>query len=180
MSEIVFNISLPLDSDAFLRRECPLCKKQFKISVTPDETKSFIQKEIENYLIENELLEKEEDESPEEAEYWCPYCGETAKAGAWWTEEQLEYIRIFPYNYMAETLNKEFTQRKHQFSRMGNNFFSVKLDFNEMPYKEPWISPEVDDLVLYDLPCCKVKIKLDDKPIHRIYCYKCGFPHSLQ
>lgn len=179
MSEIIFNISLPLDSDEFLRRECPLCKRQYKIAVTPDETKSFIQKEIENYLVENELMEKDDDESSEEVEYWCPYCGETAKASAWWTEEQLEYIKIFSYNYMAETLNKEFTDWKRQFSRMGNGLFSVKLDFKEMPYKEPWISPEVDDMVLYDLPCCMIKIKLEDKPTNRIYCYKCGFLHSL-
>lgn len=178
MSELVFNISLPLDSDGFLRRECPFCKMQFKVSLTEEETKSIIQKEIENYLVENEVIELDEDsKSAEGVEYWCPYCRETAKASDWWTEEQIEYVKIFPYNYMAETLNKQFTDWKRQFSRSGSGLISLKLDFDKMPYKEPWISPEIDDMVLYDLPCCKVKVKLEDRQTNGIYCYKCGFPH---
>ncbi len=179
MSEIVFNISLSLDSDGFLRRECPLCKRQYKIAITPDETKSIIQKEIENYLVENEFQEKDDD-SAEEVEYWCPYCGETATANSWWTEEQLEYIRIFPYNYMAENVNNLFSDWKRKISRMGSGLISLKVDFDKMPHKEPWISPETDDMVLYDLTCCKIKIKLEDKPINMVYCYNCGFPHSLK
>jgi Zn ribbon nucleic-acid-binding protein len=176
MSEIIFNISLPLDSDGFLRRECPLCKRQYKIETSLDERKSIIQKEIEYYLVQNNIVEKQ-DEIDEDIAYRCPYCGETSSANSWWTEEQIEYIHIFPYNYMAETINEQFDDWKRNFSGMGNSLISLKFDYKKMPYKEPWISPEIDDMVIYVLPCCKIRVKLEDKPIDLVYCYKCGFPH---
>lgn len=178
MSEIIFEISLPLDSDGFLRRECPLCNKQFKVEFTEEERKTLVQKEIENYLLQNDMLQRTEDsEVSDEIEYWCPYCGQIAKSNMWWTPEQLEYVQIFPYNYMAEVINKQLKEWKRQFSKAGKGLISIKIDTKEMQYKEPWISPENDDLTVVSLPCCNLKIKIEDDRSGQYYCYKCGFPY---
>ena len=178
MSEIIFEISLPLDSDGFLRRECPLCLRQFKVEFTEEERKTVVQKEIENYLLENDLIQKSEDPNEtDEIEYWCPYCGQSAKSTSWWSQEQLEYVQIFPYNYMADTINRQMKELKRQFSKAGKGLISVKIDTKELPYKEPWISPETDDMTIVDLPCCKFKIKLDDDWREPYNCFKCGFPY---
>jgi hypothetical protein len=64
MSEMSIAMSLPLDKDGFLRRECPHCERQFKWWPTaPSE------------------------DAPEEARntpeaYFCPYCHEPAPLDA--------------------------------------------------------------------------------------------------
>jgi hypothetical protein len=37
MSDMSVSMSLPLDEDGFLRRECPTCERQFRWWHTPDE-----------------------------------------------------------------------------------------------------------------------------------------------
>lgn len=62
------SISVPLDSDGFLRRECPACEQQFKWRASgPD------------------------DEVEHVEQYFCPLCGRPAGLDAWWTREQLEH-----------------------------------------------------------------------------------------
>ena len=67
-------MSLPLDEDGFLRRECPNCERQFKWWYTPPSEAT----------TEQTALEQVE-------AYFCPYCYEPASPNAWWTKEQLEY-----------------------------------------------------------------------------------------
>ena len=58
-------MSLPLDKDSFLRRECPNCERQFKWWPTPPE----------------EEISEETQEAPEA--YFCPYCHEPTSPDAW-------------------------------------------------------------------------------------------------
>ena len=69
--EISIPVSLPLDSDGFLRRECPSCEQQFK------------------------CFSHEDGDPDAEAvdQYFCPLCGTAAGVDAWWTPEQLEYAQ---------------------------------------------------------------------------------------
>ena len=66
--EVTVGMSLPLDSDGFLRRECPTCEREFK------------------------WLHTHEGESapPEDGGYYCPYCGVQAPTNAWLTQAQVE------------------------------------------------------------------------------------------
>jgi DNA-directed RNA polymerase subunit RPC12/RpoP len=65
--EMSFGVTIPLDSDGFLRRECPTCEREFKWRPTP-----------------------EEDAEPAQDDgYFCPYCGVQAPIGAWLTQGQL-------------------------------------------------------------------------------------------
>jgi hypothetical protein len=59
-------LSLPLDDDGFLRRECPHCEREFK------------------------WWPSDESDEPADGGYFCPYCGRQADGDAWWTKAQLE------------------------------------------------------------------------------------------
>ena len=68
--EVSFGMTIPLDSDGFLRRECPTCEREFKWR--PSEA------------------EGEEDVEPADAAgYFCPYCGVQAPVDAWLTQAQV-------------------------------------------------------------------------------------------
>ena len=68
--KVSFGMTIPLDSDGFLRRECPTCEREFKWR--PSEA------------------EAEEDVEPADAAgYFCPYCGVQAPDDAWLTQAQV-------------------------------------------------------------------------------------------
>jgi endogenous inhibitor of DNA gyrase (YacG/DUF329 family) len=64
-------VPIPTDRDGFLRRECPHCKMQFKWHHGPW----------------NEV----DASAPHQSAFYCPLCGKSADAGAWWTTEQCDY-----------------------------------------------------------------------------------------
>src|SRR5690606_31616977 len=182
MSTISFSIGLPLDGDGFLRRECPLCLRQFKIETQEADRQSLIERELEAYLLQEglesrpasaEAIEMDDDE------LWCPYCGQTASRDHWWTQEQRAYIHVFGHNIMAQLINEQFIRpMKRQFSGRRGGLVSIKFEGKEMEYQEPWISPESDDMTIRALPCCGLQIKLDDEWSKPVYCYQCGLLHT--
>ena len=69
--EISIRVTMPLDSDGFLRRECPTCERQFKW-----------------------FGHAEGDSAAEPVDqYFCPLCGAQHGVASWWTREQLDYAR---------------------------------------------------------------------------------------
>ena len=68
--EVSFGMTIPLDSDAFLRRECPTCEREFKWRPSAGE-------------------DEEDAEPVYDGGYFCPYCGVQAPADAWLTKAQL-------------------------------------------------------------------------------------------
>ena len=186
MSDIVIPIQLPIDDDGFLRRECPLCVRQFKVETSSEEQQSWIQNELDAYLLqsgistESEELDTESENEDDVLEFLCPYCGQLANYDHWWTQEQLAYIHVFAHNIMAQIVNEAFKPLKRRSSTQKKGMFSIEFSFEEMSLKNPWISPEINDMSEYKLPCCQAKIKLIDEWQHTFYCYKCGFPHELK
>ena len=67
--KVTLAMTIPLDSDGFLRRECPTCEREFKWR--PSE------------------VEAEEHVEPDDAGYFCPYCGVQAPVDAWLTSAQV-------------------------------------------------------------------------------------------
>jgi hypothetical protein len=178
---VSMKIKLPLDSDSFLRRECPFCKRHFKVMTTEEDRQSLVERELQAYLLQQGIeTETESLETNETSELWCPYCGQEAPSNHWWTQEQCAYINIFAYNIAAQIINKELGRLKRSTSRSQKGLIGIdiKFEFKEMPIKTPWISPETDDMTLHLLPCCESEIKLLDGWRQRYYCYYCGFPHS--
>ncbi len=65
-------MAIPLDSDGFLRRECPTCEREFKwLAARGDE----------------------EGTPAPDGGYCCPYCSIQATPDAWFTPAQLEQAR---------------------------------------------------------------------------------------
>jgi hypothetical protein len=64
-----FRMQIPLDSDGFLRRQCPTCEREFKWRAPPG----------------NEEVDAE---AVGDGGYFCPYCAVQAPADAWFTEAQ--------------------------------------------------------------------------------------------
>lgn len=81
------SVSLPLDVDGFLRRECPTCEQQFKwfdgrTEGVPDD---YVYPDV----------------------HWCPLCGKSAVLDQWWTPAQLEYARDAAAGPMLDELVSE-------------------------------------------------------------------------
>jgi hypothetical protein len=71
--DIRLEMSMPLDSEGFLRRECPTCEREFKWFHTPEE---------------------EQGATPvPDGGYFCPYCGVQAETGTWLTKAQAEQVQ---------------------------------------------------------------------------------------
>ena len=67
---VTFGMTIPLDSDGFLRRECPTCEREFKWRPSDADA-------------------QELDEFADTAGYFCPYCGVQAPGHAWLTQAQV-------------------------------------------------------------------------------------------
>lgn len=76
VSEHHTSMSVPLDSDGFLHRECPTCERELKWLPTP---------------------EGEEPTQAPDGGFFCPYCAVQADAGDWFTKAQIEQATAIMY-----------------------------------------------------------------------------------
>jgi len=180
MSEIKMNLSFPLDDDGFFRRECPLCHKEFKVLLEKEELTDLAQKGIDSFMIELKEETTDLDESEcSETEFICPYCGQRALSDGWWTQEQLAYVGIVAKNIMAKIVNENLIRPlKRTFHRPSSGMVSMRFEGREMEQQVPWISLEVNDMEIFDLPCCQRKIKIEEDWSDVVYCFFCGFPYK--
>ena len=176
MSEIITEILIPLDDEQYLRRECPFCKEQLKIKLSEVERTKLIQDLLDSYL--KETPNDEVEETIDEMLYHCPYCGQQATPDGWWTTEQINYLMIFAKNIANKKINKTLIEGMEKICR-GNSF--LKFEGKKLKYEDPWISPEENDMTIYELPCCNESIKLkDDFKEREYFCFFCGFKHRTK
>jgi len=178
MSEIKVNLPFPLDEDGFFRRECPFCHKEFKVLLEKEELTDLAQEGIDSFMLEKKETNLTESESSE-TEFVCPYCGQRAPSDSWWTQEQLAYVRVVAKNIMAKIVNEKLIRPlKRAFRRSSSDMVSIQFEGKEIEQQEPWISPELDDMEIFDLPCCERKIKVEENWQGKVYCFFCGFPYE--
>ena len=175
MSDLVINASVPLDDDRYLRRECPHCIREFKIKLSEEELTSYLDKHIASFLTDEVVTDEDADETKE---FYCPYCKQTAPNTHWWTQEQLSYLEIFGKNILAKIVNENLIKPLKRTRTRKNDFISITFDAKEMVYEDPWISEEINDMVLFDLPCCGESIKIQEGLQEDVCCYYCGFIHG--
>jgi hypothetical protein len=82
--EVQLSMSLPLDGDGFLRRECATCEREFKWLPSPDQLEEG----------NGESRAAATDAQPPDA-YYCPYCTVTG-AGVVYAVLSLTVIRMLP------------------------------------------------------------------------------------
>lgn len=142
------SMTVPLDSDGFLRRECPTCEREFKWLPSEGET---------------------EGSTPDTAGYYCPYCGVQAREG-WLTKAQIELARATVVQEFVDPILDDFS-RKLQSSSSG--IFKVTASRDRSP--EPPKLSEPDDMRRVDFSCHPTEpIKALDGWTGPVHCLICG------
>jgi hypothetical protein len=179
MNDIVDKIYFPLDGGRFFRRECPLCREEFKIGILETELDDLVSKGVQNYLLDKGQTEEQESAESNDVEFFCPYCGQEASADSWWTQEQLAYIAAYGRNIIAKIVNEQLIDPlKRSSNRQRGGLITFEFKGKRMEYQEPCISPETDDMVVFPLPCCDREVKIRDNWNSAVHCFFCGFPHK--
>ena len=145
------SVGLPLDTEGFLRRECPTCGREFKwfASVEGD------------------------GEPPHDGGYFCPYCGIQAPPDAWFTTAQIEYAN----NLVArEIVGPELDKFKREFDRFGRSsggFIRTSARVEVPDALDPLT--ETDDMHVVVFNCHPTEpLKVADDWIGELHCLICG------
>ena len=171
-------IAFPLDDGGFFRRECPFCCREFKILPLEDELNQLVQDAFDSFMLQAQGGSEDDGDEDDRPELFCPYCGQEAPNDQWWTQEQIAYVHVHVHNLFAKTWNEGLARPLRRSSRHSRGeFLSVRIEADEMQQREPWISPEENDMTVFDLPCCNRKLKVDDGWSGTTNCFFCGFPH---
>lgn len=147
--EIQVSVSIPVDSDGFIRRECPHCRGQFKWHDGP-------------------ANEEAEQHSAPDA-YNCPLCGQPAAVDSWNTEEQGELIQQAA---MPQIMGQVSDQLESMFRGIKGLTYTRGND--ELPDEsEPLVEP--DDMVIVASPCHGYEpVKIPEDHTGPLYCLICG------
>lgn len=143
MAEEILKISIPLDDEHYLRRECKLCKKEFKIKIDEKDLKEEIDILARKY-IDNDSENNSELVIEDKKLYYCPYCGKESEMINFWTNAQEDYIHTHIQNYVNKIINDKLIKELKKIGNTSNSFISIKT--KELPYIEPFISPEENDM----------------------------------
>jgi hypothetical protein len=174
------DVSFPLDDDGFLRRECPLCNREFKMKPTSAELRSEAEHTTHAMLAQAaEPSADDEADAGEVRDRWCPYCGQQAPTTSWWTQEQVAYLSVFARNIMARLVNEHLVRpmKRSLGGAPRGGLFSIEFKGSEMEEQEPWIAPEPNDMSQFALPCCNRELKITNAAEEVVHCFFCGFPH---
>lgn len=174
----MLSVSIPLDDGKFLRRECPHCIQEFKIQMSEEELKSIATNGIQSYLTNDDIDASEETNEENDTKYYCPYCGQEAPVTSWWTKEQLAYMEVYAKNIMAKLVNEHLIKPLNRSSNKSSGMISISFKGEEMKYEDPWISEEVNDMNIFELPCCNKNIKIIEDWTKNIFCFYCGYEHN--
>jgi hypothetical protein len=151
VGDIELSMSVPLDSDGFLRRECPTCEREFKCSATPDGEKGT---------------------PAPDGGYFCPYCAVQAAEDGWWTKAQLEAAQSQAY---GEVIKPELDKLADSARRTSGDFISVEVNIDE-PDPPPPLR-ETDDMRRVDFTCHPSDpVKVLDDWDDSVHCLICGSP----
>jgi hypothetical protein len=148
-----FSVSLPLDDDGFLRRECPSCEREFKWHDGPTEDRP-----------EGEV---------DPPVYWCPLCGESAGPDSWWAQAQLQYIQDSAMPHVHEAIGRELTK-----AFRGQRGISFKSTAGDLPVPDALHEP--NDMVIVHPPCHPWEpVKIPEQHGGQLHCLICGSPYAV-
>lgn len=163
MSEESLQMSVPLDRDGFLRRECPTCEREFKWlpSATDDAAAPA-------------------DSGEDSPSYTCPYCGIQAPAGSWATKAQVELAQSI---VMREVVGPQLGEFGRELERMNRQTGGLVTFSAELKHDEPTSDPtltESDDMRRVDFACHPGEpLKILEDWQGGVYCLVCGTAATL-
>ncbi len=168
MNLIACPVRLPEDADGFVRRECPACDRTFKTRPLPSDAFA-----VHAFLCNQHSQANEEELHAEVGPLTCLYCGHSAPAHVWLTEDQQEFLRD-----LAEQLGA--LVRYEQLA-----FVERTLRQNPRPTYVPVpphpliteMEAEPDDGAATALVCCGAEVKGALKGRDGAFCPACGIAH---
>lgn len=146
------SMSIPLDSDGFMRRQCPTCERELK----------WFAKE-----------EKDDEAQPvPEGGYFCPYCAIQAPSDSWWTEAQVHVAHsILTEQFVKPELDK--FKRQIEGINRGSSFLNLSVKTDTPEPADPLT--ELDDMKRVDFRCHPAApVKVLDDWEGAVYCPVCG------
>ncbi|WP_197677057.1 hypothetical protein [Friedmanniella luteola] len=147
--EIKVSISIPQDSDGFIRRECPHCMQQFKWHDGPA----------------NE--EAEHQTSP--VAYSCPLCGQPAALDSWHTTQQVKLIQQIAMPQAMAVIQDDLEAMFR-----GVKGMTYKRSTGET-FEAPVPLTEPDDMVIVASPCHGYEpVKVPEEHTGPLFCLVCG------
>ena len=156
--EVTLEMSMPLDADGFLRRECPTCEREFKWLHTSEE-------------------ETNAQPTVVEGGYFCPYCGVQAPTDAWLTKPQAELARNIVARQVVGPMLKDFSDGLKGLGRSSGGMISATVDYDEPDALDPLT--EADDMTRVDFACHPSEpVKVLDDWQTAVRCLICGTPTS--
>jgi endogenous inhibitor of DNA gyrase (YacG/DUF329 family) len=147
-------VEFPLDSDGFLRRECPNCAQEFKWHYGPTDARP--------------------DSAVDPPRYTCPLCGKQANHDQWFTQDQVHYQRQAVEFYLFDAVNDEL---KHAFK--GSKNLTYELGRNNA--SAPTALHEPNDMLIVEPPCHPwepVKVQQERADSGPLFCLVCSETYS--
>ena len=150
MDEFSIPISIPLDGDGYLSRECPNCERQFKC-----------------------FAHDEGDPTAEVADqFFCPLCGQPAGPDEWWTPQQLEYAQGAAGPELDRIVQDSF---EDAFKGVKGISFEANRDFTLGIPTPDALTEEDDGMVAVEPPCHPNEpLKVPEDAVGRLHCLICG------
>lgn len=153
--EVTLGMSVPLDSDGFVRRECPTCEREFKWFANTDN-------------------EAESAEAPSGG-YFCPYCAIQAPPDAWFTQAQIELGENVVSREVVGPMLDGFTRDLNQIGRGSDGTLKVSASY-DAPDEMDALT-ETDDMRRIDFVCHPSEpVKVLDDWDGQVHCLLCGEP----
>ncbi len=147
-------MSVPLDSDGFLRRECPTCEREFKWLPAPED---------------------QEAAEPPDGGYFCPYCANQAPADSWFTQAQIERATAILSRDVVDPMMERWTDDVNRSNR-GSGFVSISASYESNAPEIKELS-ESNDMRRVDFSCHRDEpVKVLDDWAGAVHCLICGSP----
>jgi hypothetical protein len=145
-------MSVPLDSDGFMRRECPTCEQEFKWRASQDGDEVVVHVD----------------------QYYCPLCGVPSGVDNWWTQAQLDYMEalVVPdaLRDIQNMLGDAFRGNKHV-------KFEASSEIGVTPMPAALFEP--DDMVIVEPPCHAFEpVKIPEHHPGPFHCLVCGSQYA--
>jgi hypothetical protein len=148
-----FSMTVQLDGDGFLRRECPTCEREFKWFSSA----------------------VGEGEPPAAGGHYCPYCAVQAPPGSWSTKAQIDQAKAV---LTSEVVQPEIEKLRGALDRVGRSSDGfIAARFTMTRTSDPQSSPltEADDMRRVDFECHpRQPLKVLDTWGGAVHCLVCG------
>jgi len=155
-------LSVPLDDEGFLRRECPTCEREFKWLPTKNNG--------------GEEMKSAADEltTAADLQYICPYCGVAAPASAWHTRAQVAAMTAILEREVLQPELEKLERTFRDLDRSGGELLRVKGSLKRTPSPPAPDLTAVDDMRRVDFACHATEplkvLETWDEPVRCLVC----------